>query len=293
MAQLVNPQQFVDKVKWLYEHPSETSIDELFYLDGRIIERHGYSVVGEDGTYYAWSWTFRDITKQRAEQKKSLDQKDEFISIASHEMKTPLTTAKGYLELLPLILNEENQTASLYVNKANMALERLNSLVTDLLDVSKIQHGKLKYSITTFDFNEMVDEAIEDIQLTAKNHSLEKSGNCSQLITGDKDRLKQVMINLLTNAVKYSPDSEKVIIKVEDQVGNIQVSVQDFGVGMSGHHLDKVFDRYYRVQENAVQFQGLGIGLHLSSTIIQRHEGKMWVENEPGNGSIFYFSLPL
>jgi len=248
-----------------------------------------YPVKDAYGTTERWIGTNTDIT----EQKKSLEQKDEFISIASHEMKTPLTTAKGYIELLLMILSEENQSAYLYANKANKALEKLNSLITDLLDASKIQHGQLNYSIDAFDFDEMVDEAIEDIQLTAKNHSLEKSGNCPQLITGDRDRLKQVMINLLTNAVKYSPEGEKVFIKVEDQVGKIKVSVQDFGVGMSGQHLDKVFDRYYRVQENAVQFQGLGIGLHLSSTIIQRHEGKIWVESGLGKGSIFYFTLPL
>ncbi|NDP22644.1 MAG: PAS domain S-box protein [Paludibacter sp.] len=292
MTQLVNPQQFVDKVKWLYEHPSLTSIDELEYLDGRIVERHGYSVLGEDGTYYAWSWTFRDITRQRAEQKKSLEQKDEFISIASHEMKTPLTTAKGYIELLLLSLNEENQNA-LYATKANQAIERLHDLITDLLDASKIQHGQLNYSITTFDLNKMVDETIENIQHNTKNHSIQKAGNCSQPITGDINRLQQVLINLLTNAVKYSPKAEKILVKIEEQESNIQVSVQDFGVGMSSQHLDKVFDRYYRVEEHAIQFQGLGMGLYISNNIVARHDGTMWVESEHGKGSTFYFMLPI
>ncbi len=292
MTQLVNPQQFVDKVKWLYEHPSSTSIDELEYLDGRIVERHGYSVLGEDGTYYAWSWTFRDITRQRAEQKKSLEQKDEFISIASHEMKTPLTTAKGYIELLLLSLTEENQIA-LYASKANQAIERLHELVTDLLDSSKIQNGQLNYTMAAFDLNKMVDETIENIQHSTKKHRIQKIGNCSQPINGDKGRLQQVLINLLTNAIKYSPKADKVFVKIDEQEDKILVSVQDFGVGMSEEHLDKIFDRYYRVEEHAIQFQGLGMGLYISNNIIARHNGRMWVESEPEKGSTFCFMLPI
>ncbi len=223
---------------------------------------------------------------------KLLKQKDEFISIASHEMKTPLTTAKGYIELLLLSLNEENQTA-LYVTKANQAVERLHDLVTDLLDASKIQNGKLNYNITTFDFNKVVDETIENFQLNAKNHLLQKNGNCSRQITGDRGRLRQVLINLLSNAVKYSANADKVLVKIEEQDSKIQVSVQDFGIGMSSQHLDKIFDRYYRVQEHAIQFQGLGIGLYISNNIIERHDGTMWAESEPGKGSTFYFTLPV
>ena len=102
-----------------------------------------------------------------------------------------------------------------------------------------------------------------------------------------------MLINFLTNAIKYSPGADKVLIKIEDQDNKIQVSVQDFGIGMAGRHLEKIFDRYYRVQEHSIHFQGLGIGLYISSNIIQRHNGKMWAESEPGKGSTFYFSLPL
>ncbi|MEO7309330.1 MAG: PAS domain S-box protein [Chitinophagaceae bacterium] len=272
--------------------------DEAFELNCRLRQAdgayrwfltRGYPVKDAYGNIERWIGTNIDIHEQKTKE----HQKDDFISIASHEMKTPLTTAKGYLELLMMLLSEEDKTAFLYANKANHAVERLHSLITELLDASKIQNGKLDYNLTMFDFNEMVDEAIENIQLTAKNHSLQKNGTSVSSIKGDKNRLQQVMINILSNAVKYSPKADKVHIKVEEQYGNIQVSVQDFGIGMSGQHLDKVFDRYYRVQEHAVHFQGLGIGLYISSNIIQRHEGKMWVESEPGKGSTFYFTLPL
>ena len=250
---------------------------------------HGIASISEENRIIKWITTFTGIHQQKVNEQ----QKDEFISIASHEMKTPLTTAKGYLELLLSELDEENQTAFLYANKANQATERLHNLVKELLDVSKIQNGKLDYNVTSFDFNKLLDETIEDIQLTTKNHKLKKSGTILRPISGDKDRLQQVLINLLSNAIKYSPNADKVFIRVEQQPGKIQVSVQDFGIGMSNEHLHKIFDRYYRVQEHAVHFQGLGIGLHITNNIIKRHEGKMWAESEPNKGSIFYFALPF
>ncbi|MEO7049674.1 MAG: HAMP domain-containing sensor histidine kinase, partial [Ferruginibacter sp.] len=203
-----------------------------------------------------------------------------------------LTTAKGYIELLLLTLDEKDPIA-LYATKANQAVERLNDLVTELLDSSKIKNGQLDYTITTFDFNELVEETIENFQLSAKNHRIQKTGNCSRLITADKGRLQQVMINLLSNGVKYSPKADKLLVKIEEKPGTVQESVQDFGVGMSAKHLDKIFERYYRVEEHAAHFQGLGIGLYISKNIIERHGGKMWVESEPGKGSKFYFTLPL
>jgi PAS domain S-box-containing protein len=247
-----------------------------------------YPVKDIYGKIERWIGTNTDINDQKtAEQKK-----DEFISIASHEMKTPLTTAKGYIELLLLSLSEENET-TLYATKASLAVERLNNLVTDLLDSSKVQNGQLDYTNTTFDFNKLVEETLENFQLSAKNHRLQKVGNCLQQINADRDRVQQVLINLLSNAVKYSPKADKVLIILEEQHGTIQVSIHDFGVGMSAKHLDKIFDRYYRVEEHAVHFQGLGIGLYISKNIIERHGGKMWAESEPEKGSIFYFTLPI
>ena len=231
----------------------------------------------------------RDITDRiKMEQKK-----DEFISIASHEMKTPLTIAKAYLQLLELSLGTENVTANLYVKKASLSVGRLNDLVGELLDVSKIQHGKLDYNFSSFNFNEMVDNTVEDIQQSIPLHTIIKTGTVQQQITGDKERLQQVIINLLSNAVKYSPHASQVFINIEQQNGEIHVSVKDAGIGISKEHLNKIFDRYYRIEEHAIQFQGLGIGLFISYEIIQRHHGKLWLESEPGKGSTFYFSLPL
>ena len=280
----------------LWQHSLKTGEDfkmekRLRHHDGtyRWHLSHGIAQKDNHGKITGWIGSNTDIHEQKTKEQ----QKDEFISIASHEMKTPLTTAKGYLELLMLLLSEENQTAFLYANKANQSVERLNRLVTELLDASKIQNGKLNYNISTFDFDEMLDEAIEDIQVTAKNHFIQKTGNCLKQINGDRGRLQQVLINLLSNAVKYSPKADRVLVKIEEQESKIQVSVQDFGVGMPRQHLDKIFNRYYRVHEHAINFQGLGIGLYISNNIIERHNGTMWADSEPDKGSIFYFTLPL
>ena len=221
------------------------------------------------------------------------EKKDEFISIASHEMKTPLTTAKGYLQLLELSMDKADETAILYAKKASHSVNRLNELIGELMDVSKIQYGKLDYSITNFDFNEMVDNAVDDIQHTSQIHTIVKTGKINQLVTGDKERLQQVVINLLTNAIKYSPDGKSVFINMQQENGEITLSVKDNGIGISKANLKKIFDKYFRVEDHSIQFQGLGIGLFISHEIIERHHGKLWAESSLGNGSTFYFTLPV
>ncbi len=230
----------------------------------------------------------RDITDRvKLEQKK-----DEFISIASHEMKTPLTTAKAYLQLLEMSLQDDDSSI-LYAKKASNSVERLNSLITELLDASKIQNGQLNYNITNFNFSDMVKNTIEDIGHSFSSHQIIMQGKISTIFRGDENRLQQVLINLLTNAIKYAPNVFEVLVNVKEDEHKLTVSVTDKGIGMSKNHLEKVFDRYYRVQEHAIQFQGLGIGLYISYDIVIRHGGTMWVESELDKGSTFYFTLPL
>ena len=241
------------------------------------------------GNVMVWIGTHTDIDEQVMKEHK----KDEFISIASHEMKTPLTTAKAYLQLLELSLDETNEKAILYARKASLSVKRLNELITELLDVSKIQYGKLNYNISSFDFNQMIDNSVEDMQYSNPKHKIVKTGSIQQEITGDKNRLQQVVINLLSNAIKYSPESATVFVNVMEENNEIKVSVKDSGIGISKYNLEKIFDRYYRVEEHAIQFQGLGIGLYISYEIIKRHQGKLWAESELGKGSIFHFTLPF
>jgi PAS domain S-box-containing protein len=242
----------------------------------------------EKGEVIKWIGSVMDIHDQKLKEQK----KDEFISIASHEMKTPLTSAKAYLQLVEMSL-DENHDASLYTQKASNAVERLNKLISELLDASKIQHGKLHYNNSVFDFDRMVNDTIENVQYSSSTHKIIKKGQIEKQFFGDKDRLQQVIINLLTNAIKYSPNANEVVVEVQQANDYLQVSVVDKGIGMPEKHLKRIFERYYRVQEHSVQFQGLGIGLYISYDIIMRHNGKMWVESSLGNGSMFHFTLPF
>ena len=181
----------------------------------------------------------------------------------------------------------------MFAKKAGECIDRLNDLINELLDVSKIQNGKLPLHITTFDFNKMLSDTIEGVQYGAPTHTIINSGETLKPATGDKERLQQVLINLLTNAVKYSPKSDKVFVNVIEKKGEIKVSVTDSGIGIRKENLEKIFERYYREEGRAVHFQGLGIGLSICREIIKRHNGKIWTESKPGKGSTFYFTIPL
>lgn len=218
--------------------------------------------------------------------------KDEFISIASHELKTPLTTTKAYIQLSQKISNPEERGYQL-ITKAEDQLGRLEKLISDLLDVSKIQAGKMIYNKEQFSFDQLLIETVGSIQLTSASHKIMIGKLNKTQFNGDKLRIEQVLNNFLSNAIKYSPDSQEIIIRSEVTQNNIIVSVQDFGIGIEETHLEKIFDRFYRVDNTAIRYQGLGLGLYISSEIIKRHGGSFWIESRLGEGSTFYFLLPL
>lgn len=249
---------------------------------------HITAIKTSKGEITQWIASATDIHEQKIKEQK----KDEFLSIASHEMKTPLTSVKAYLQLLELSLDKNNEKANSFTKKAILSVDRLKDLIAELLDVSKIQNGRLSLNISNFAFNEMMDEAIEAIQYNSPKHRINKSGTITKLVKGDRERLQQVIINLLSNAVKYSPDSKDIFIDVKEENEMLTVSVKDNGIGISENNFSKIFERYYRIEGQDIHFQGLGIGLFISMDIIRRHKGNLWVESKPGNGSTFYFTLP-
>lgn len=231
-----------------------------------------------------------DIT----ERKRLEQRKDEFIGIASHELKTPLTSIKGYVQILERIIEEMgDEKAKRLVSRTNTYINRLNSLIADLLDVSKIQSGKLEFDISTFDIHGLVKDAIESMEPTSNHHKIIFEESIHQDIVGDRHRLEQVVINLLSNAIKYSPDSDKVLVRISKDDKNVVIAVTDFGVGIALKNQTKLFQRFYRVESISRDFSGLGIGLYISSEIVNRHNGKIWVQSEENKGSTFYFSLPI
>ncbi len=217
--------------------------------------------------------------------------KDEFLSIASHELKTPLTSIKAFNQLM----QRTKDFAKLpdFVQKSAEHINRLEKLINDLLDVSKINAGKMQYNMESFSFRQLVLDCIESVQHLAPSHKIFVEDAADIEFTGDRLRLEQVMNNFLTNAVKYSPGGERVIVNSSLRDNNLIVSIQDFGIGIPHDHLDKLFDRYYRVDNTAMRFEGLGLGLFISSEILKRHGGDFWIESEQGIGSTFFFRLPL
>jgi two-component system sensor histidine kinase/response regulator len=231
--------------------------------------------------------------KVEGELQDAMKNKDEFISIASHELKTPLTTIKAYIQLLDRALDENDPTKT-YVERALVQVKKLDSLIIDLLDISRIESGKLKFNKKMFNFENMLSASIETIRQTYPEYRIIRKGHAVGQIHGDEMRIEQVLINYLTNAVKYSPDSKEVHIETTLRPDNsLLVLVRDFGIGILKENQSFIFSKFYRVEASANHFQGLGIGLYICAEIIRRHEGNYGVESEPGKGSAFYFSIPL
>ncbi|GAA4211678.1 hybrid sensor histidine kinase/response regulator [Pedobacter jeongneungensis] len=226
--------------------------------------------------------------------KQAEHKKDEFISIASHELKTPLTSVKGYIQLLQRSLNRDDKTmAQNHLEKASIQLEKLNELIVDLLDISKIESGKMKFNMKSFCADNMVNNAIEMLQQSNPDFKITKLGKTDEMIFGDEMRLEQVVINFITNAIKYAPGTNQVNVTINIKDEKLYLAVKDFGIGISKEQQHKIFDKFYRVEENSNRFNGLGIGLYICSEIINRHGGTIGVNSVPDEGSEFYFIVPI
>jgi len=221
----------------------------------------------------------------------SEQKKDEFISIASHELKTPLTSIKAFNQLMQRTKDEVKLNG--FINKSAEQVYRLEMLINDLLDVTKINAGKMNYNIASFNFANMIFGSVENAQHISNSHEVVLEQNEEIEYVGDQLRLEQVLHNFLSNAIKYSPKGERVLVRSKVELDNIVVSVQDFGIGIEEKNLDQLFDRYYRVDNTSMRFEGLGLGLYISSEILKRHEGSFWIESVPGEGATFFFRLPL
>lgn len=240
-----------------------------------------------------WVGTFTDINDQKKVEK----EKDEFLSIASHELKTPLTSIKAYIQLLARKLKLDPQQAEAsYLNKTQDQIEKLSNLITDLLDVSKIDNGKLKINRQVANLEDVIQNAIDTIIQTHDhlNVKIDWHGiRPNQPFLFDAVRIEQVIINFLTNAIKYSPKNNQIIVTTFVDDDEVKVSVTDFGIGIPDFKQDAVFKKFYRVDESSLQFQGMGIGLYICAEIIKQHHGNIGLSSVVNEGSTFYFTLPL
>jgi two-component system phosphate regulon sensor histidine kinase PhoR len=273
--------------KEVYDHEIavQPSNGQRFYISINAAPLHD-----QHGTLIGGVGTFMDVTTRR----KISQQKDEFISIASHELKTPLTSLKASMQLLTRIVNTDPVSDKVpeFIEKANKNLSKILYLTEDLMNVSKIQHGQLPLNKTNFNLSKLINECCTHVKADG-SYKFVLDGDNDVEVYADYQRIDQVVVNLVNNAVKYAPKSKTIKFEVLKLDGFVQVSVQDFGIGISPEKLPHLFDRYYRVDPSGIQFSGLGLGLYISSEIIERHNGEIGVNSIEGQGSKFWFTLPL
>lgn len=237
------------------------------------------------------------LEKKEQELQKSREvdaKKDEFISIASHELKTPLTTLKAYVQLLEKEAGSDPGQLMKSVKKTSQHLKKLEILINDLLNISRIESGKLSYSFENFDFDKMVSEVVDSISKCAQSHRLVIKGQTGLTVNGDRLRLEEVLNNFLTNALKFSPPAKEIEVILTNTAGKeVTLCVKDHGPGIAEKDLGNIFKRYFRSDNNSTKTPGLGIGLYIAKEIIERHHGKVWVRSKKGDGAEFYFTIPV
>ncbi|HEY8689453.1 MAG TPA: ATP-binding protein [Chitinophagaceae bacterium] len=219
---------------------------------------------------------------------------EEFISIASHELKTPVTSINAFLQVLLEMHPELKDDRTNYIlTRSKAQIDRLIVLIRELLDVTKIKAGKLDLNFEEVCLSNILDDVIYEHSSTIVSHTIIKTGESTGKVKGDKSRIEQVISNLLTNAEKYSNNADKIMVTINENKKNIQVDIQDFGKGIAKENMSKVFDRFFRAHgKDGGMLSSLGLGLYISADIIKRHNGKIWVDSEVGKGSTFHFSLP-
>jgi two-component system, chemotaxis family, CheB/CheR fusion protein len=239
-----------------------------------------------------------DIDDQERAQKATrqlLKKRDEFLGIASHELKTPITSMKASLQILEKLSQSGSDPAKIrtFISMANKQVKKLTEIVDDLLDVTRIQSGKMQLNLTDYLFQDSVKDCISEVMQYTIGHQLVIEKNEPIVAFADRTRVEQVIINLLSNAIKYSPGKDIVVINIEKNGNDLKFSVTDFGIGIPQDKQSFIFDRFFRVHESSQNFSGLGLGLYISAEIINRHKGKVGMESEEGKGSTFWFTLPI
>jgi len=266
----------------------------IFWPDESLhwIRVKGVVLFNEKKEPYRMLGTIVDIT----ESKRDEIRKNDFIAMASHELKTPLTSLKAYVQLLETKLaGSPDPFVKTALLKAGNQINKMTGLIHSFLDLSKLEPGKLQLKRTVFDINKLIEESINDSRMITSSHALMFKPQGIINVNADREKIGQVISNFISNAIKYSPKGSTVAFSTEVVDGNcVDVSVTDEGIGIKPRDQEKIFQRFYRVDdEDKKHISGFGIGLYLSSEIIQRHKGKIWVKSTFGKGTSFYFSLPL
>jgi len=242
----------------------------------------------EEGKLTNWFGTCLNINDHVGELKK----KDDFINIASHELKTPITSLKAVLQLLDrLKLTPENKMIPGLIEKANRNINKVNVLVDDLLNASQINEGRLNINKTMVDLFALVNDCVQHIRLDSRFEII-ISGDPGTNVLADEPRIEQVVVNFISNAMKYAPESKQILIRISRDVEVVLVEVMDQGTGIAPEKLPFLFDRYFQIDNKGSKYSGLGLGLYICAEIIKGHDGQIGAESTPGEGSTFWFKLP-
>ncbi len=293
MCQMEHPEEFLERLRYLYRHTEETAVDEVVVArpTRRVLERYSAPVYKDDGALQGRIEVYSDVTEVRELQRN----KDEFLSLVSHELRTPVTSIKGYAQLLRRRARQHpvsDQTAVAYETIDRQAT-RMQELIDSLLDLSRLESGRLHLQVSELDFSDVATRTAEMVQMTTDDHAITLSVPAGPLwMVGDERRLEQVMTNLLTNAVRYSPNGGPITVALSKSDGTITALITDRGMGIAPDAIDHIFERFYRAQ-GVAESSGLGIGLYLTKRIVERHEGSITVDSRIGGGSTFIVTLPV
>jgi PAS domain S-box-containing protein len=243
----------------------------------------------DKGNIIAGIGTFMDVTNRR----KLTQQKDEFISVASHELRTPITSLKASLQLLAKMKNDPSaKVLPKLIEQANKSLDKVSILISDLLNASRMNQGELELNKSRFKIAELINDCCHHVRI-AGQFTIITEGDFDLSVYADAGRIDQVIINFVNNCMKYAPDSKEIRINIEKAGEWAKVSVIDKGLGIPANKIPRLFERYYRADKNSIQYSGLGLGLYICAEIIRKHGGQIGVESEEDKGSTFWFTLPL
>ncbi|MGF1924644.1 MAG: PAS domain-containing sensor histidine kinase [Bacteroidia bacterium] len=236
---------------------------------------------------------FTGVLHEITERKLDEIRKNDFIGMVSHELKTPLTSINGYLQFIGRkAKNDRDEYLSIALEKASRQVKKMWTMIDGFLTISRLETGKIVLDKTRFDLYELIVEAVEEIMHLETQQNITYRGCKDIQIVADRNKIENVLSNLLSNAIKYSPPEASITVNCEEVKGKARISIADKGRGVKASDVDRIFERYYRVEDNA-NISGFGIGLYLSAEIVNRHDGEIWVESELDLGSTFYVELPI
>jgi len=247
----------------------------------------GVPIYDSSGTFTGYIGSCVDINDKKLAE----EQKDAFMCIAGHELRTPLTSLLGYLSLMQKSQDSSPAIAN-YLQKCYNSSVKMRGLITDFLDVSKVQQGQLSYEISIFDFDALILETVDNTQLEYPLHSIGIQGKTGKMFQGDRRRIEQVIANLLNNAIKYSPGKDRIDVMLQQEDHQVTLKIKDYGIGIEQEETHKIFNKFYRAPGRN-KIKGMGLGLYIVDQIVHFHDGTIQVESKIGEGTTFVVQLPL